>query len=95
MSYALENYQGESGEDCYDLTVSNVPIMNVTNGNYVRIYFYETHLSVSGTQTEEISQLQQLNIVIDRNILHDHDIEIDKDNANRRQFEVVDVQGVQ
>lgn len=95
LGYQLENYQAETGENCYDLTVSNIPVMDVTNGNYVRIYFYETHLSVSGTQTEELSQLQQLNIVIDRNVIHDFEIEIQKDNSNRRQFEVVNVEDIQ
>ena len=94
LGYELENFTNDAGEDCYNVTVSNIPIMNVSNGNYVRLYFYESHLDVSqsdqNTRTETI-ELQQLNLVIDRNVPHDYDIEITKDNSSRLpQFEVID-----
>ncbi|NQZ00465.1 MAG: hypothetical protein HRT45_07330 [Bdellovibrionales bacterium] len=95
LSYDLVTYPQGNDTDCYDVIVNNIPVMNVTNGNYVRIYLTETRVAVSGTETVELLELQQVNVVIDRNVVNDSLIEIDKDNSTNRQLEIVNLEGVQ
>ena len=95
IAYDVETYPQGNGDNCYDVYVDNIPIMNVTNGNYVRIVLTETKTEVSGTETVEILELQQVNVIIDRNVLAESLIEVNKDNTSRSQQEIVNLVGVQ
>ena len=95
LKYGLETYPQVDGSECYDVLVDNIPIMNVTNGNFIRINLTETKLAVSGTETVEILELQQVNLVIDRNVVDKSMIEIEKDNTTNRQLEIVNLENVQ
>ena len=95
FGYELEEYTKTGNQTCYDVTVDNIPILPVTNGNYIRIYLFEVELQSGGAQTMEIQKLQQVNLVIDRNVVSESLIEVTKDNLSRSQQEIVNIDNLQ
>ena len=94
LKYYSENYLTDTGDPCYNLEVSNIPILNVTNGNYVRIYLLESRLEVGGSSSNEVRDLHQINFVIDRQVINESIITIDKDNTTKKQLEIVNLEGI-
>lgn len=93
--YELEEYTKSGNQTCYNVTVDNIPIMEVTNGNYIRIYLFEVELQSGGSQTNEVQKIQQVNLVIDRNVVPESLIEIYKDNSSRSQLEIVNIEDLE
>lgn len=95
LGYSLDEYTKPGNQTCYDITVDNIPIMEVSNGNYIRIYLFEVELQSGGSQTVEVQKLQQVNLVIDRNVVPESLIEVKKDNSTRSQLEIVNIEDLQ
>lgn len=82
------------GSECLDLIFDNIPVLQVMNGNYVRVFLYEVRTQVSGALTMEIIELQQLNFFIDRNAVSNSLVETPKDNSVRSQDVIVNLEDV-
>lgn len=91
LQYGLETYINGSSDECYTLTISNIPIMEVTNGNYIRVYLMESYTQVGGTSSEEVREIQQVNVIVDRLVIDKTEIYIQKDNSKRQQLETVNL----
>ena len=94
LKYSVETYLDDSSQPCYNITVDSIPIMEVTNGNYIRVYLMESRIETSGTQTQEVREIQQVNLVVDRLVVHESVISIEKDNTKRVQTELVNLDGI-
>ncbi|MBT4761114.1 MAG: hypothetical protein HOO06_05390 [Bdellovibrionaceae bacterium] len=91
LKYNVETYLDENSLPCYTINIDNVPIMPVTNGNAIRIYLMESRLEVGGTESQEIRELQQINVIVDRLVIHEAIIPIKKNNLTRTQLEIINL----
>lgn len=78
----------DDGTSCYDLEVSNVPILDI-NYNLVQFYIVENYTDTSGTISEVIMTLQQVNFEVSRDVLDESEIVVEKDNNKEREIHTI------
>lgn len=73
VDYSLEAYLDQDNRQCYEVLVSNIPLVNVNNGNKIKLFFLEME-NVAGQ--EQLSFMRDVTIISSRGLSDEHLIEV-------------------
>lgn len=75
INYKVEAFINEDNENCYQVEVSNIPLVNVSNGNMIRLMFLERETVIGQGQ---VNFSRDVTITASRNFPDGHIFEVDE-----------------
>ncbi len=73
VNYSVQAFLNEENKQCYEVLVSNIPLVDVSNGNKIQLYFLETE-NVQGQ--EQVSYLRDVTVISSRGFSSGHLIQV-------------------
>ncbi|MES2770100.1 MAG: hypothetical protein V4596_13225 [Bdellovibrionota bacterium] len=73
VNYSVQAFLNEENKQCYEVLVSDIPLVDVSNGNKIQLYFLETE-NVQGQ--EQVSYLRDVTVISSRGFSSGHLIQV-------------------
>lgn len=86
LDYKIDAYMNQDNEQCFEVTVSNIPIVNVSNGNMIKVMFLESE-AVEGQG--QANFIRDVTIIASRGLPNGHEIQVD-DVSNQTIIEAIE-----
>lgn len=75
LNYKVDAFLNEDNVQCYEVLVSNIPLVNVNNGNKIQLFFLEQE-NVPGQ--EQVNFIRDVTIIASRGFTSGHIFEVDQ-----------------
>lgn len=73
VNYSVQAFFNEDNKQCYEVLVSDIPLVDVSNGNKIQLYFLESE-NVQGQ--EQVSYLRDVTVISSRSFSSGHLIQV-------------------